>query len=757
MIAACWISSNAMAFSGGDGSENNPYVIISAEDLLSIPNESTDYFILDADIISFGGTRKVFCGNFDGNGHTINLEQTFSEGVDCNYYNSDIQYFGLFSECRGAMIKNLTITGILDISTRNYAKGTKSASYDNKWSNIHWYFNFYLTQVFVGSICGYSNSSTFANCKTNINIEFAASYDTRYASMHLGIVTDSWFGGIVGYGYNCEFSECSVNSSMTTDLIPDSYQTTWGPCGIYDYIKDNGCGGIAGFADGCTVSDCYSDIIITDNDRLSLDGGGLVGHSHNSNFYRSYAISSMNFSRSGAMAVKGNAKFHDCIGYSEKTQPINEFSFENCYVTTIDEENGQLNNVDPVMLSMQQWYDENCPSWDFENIWYLPSTPDALPCFRIEPSISWEGFAKYGSTITFKSSNPYNKLEITPENSNDLSVDGSSIIFKRAGKISIVISQGSVTPYKPIKKIFTFDVEKLPLYISAKNIEMEYGNIPDLDNIMIFDGFINEDNENSLKSLPSVYCSVTSKSDVGVYNIALSGGESDNYNLLLQNGKIIVVQRSLQATPRSVSRTYGYPNPTFTVEISGFVEGQDEYMITEYPIVTTQANERSNVGEYNLVCKGGNVHPNYKLVYNNGILTVKKAKLVIKAEDTERNEGEFNPSFTLTFNGFRNDDNEFMLEQLPQVYCEADIDSPAGIYPIILEGGEDKNYEYQLQNGVLKIKEGKSGIDEITINEIDETCIVYTLDGVRIQPSTNLRPGCYIIIKNRALRKIRIS
>jgi len=745
----------AMAFSGGSGTENDPFIITSAEDLLSIPDKSTDCFILKADIPSVGGTGKMFCGKFDGNGHTITLEQKYSKGVDANsFIEPSTQYFGLFTECTGATIVNLTINGTQEITTRNYAKGTIDGEYWNKWTNIHLYFDFYLTQVYVGSICGKATSSTFKGCSSGASIKFAVSSDARYTSQDLGIASDSWFGGLVGYATNCNFSECSASGSINTDLITNASQSYWSGSEIY--IDINGCGGLAGGIEQSTISDSFSTVDITDDDKESLAAGGLVGFARNSQLRCSYARSSIiNYGNySGALVYAGNSKLSSCIGYSESIQQKNNLTFENCFFTTLEEETDQLKKVDPAMLSMQQWYADNCPIWDFENIWYIPATSDAMPIFRIEPTLTLEGVAKYGSTMSFKSTNPYTKLEIISDDGN-ITVDGYQITYNRAGETRITVKQSAVTPYKPLNKSMTFYVEKLPLSISTKDVEMEYGNTPQLEGILTFNGFINNDSEKSLKSLPTIYCGATAKSNVGTYNIILRDGEDDNYDFILTNGKLNIVPRALEVTPRDCTRKYGSPNPAFTVDFFGFAEGQDENMVTEYPVVTTQATERSDAGEYNLVCKGGIIHPNYKFVYKTGRLTIQKANLTIKADDKERNVGEFNPAFTLTYSGFRNNDNEFVLEQLPTVSCNADIKSPAGTYPIVLEGGRDKNYEYQLQNGVLNIRD-QNGVDYIAADDLDDECTIYTLQGIKVQSPDNIRPGHYIVIKHGVSHKMHI-
>lgn len=749
-LMLCCFSQYASAFSGGDGSERSPYIITTAEELMSIPDGSPDYFILGADIPSVGGTGKAFCGNFDGNGHSITLEQRYSAGE----YSSEggTVEFGLFTKCTGAYFVNLTINGTQNIKTRNQVKGYETASYWNKFSNINWYFYFYLTQTYIGSICGQATSTTFKNCTSNTSISFAVASYIPGDNHYLGIASDSWFGGLVGYATNCNFSECSATGTITTDLVADKRRDTWGPCGIYSKVSMNGAGGLAGGIRQTEISDCFSTISITDEDKISLGAGGIVGYAYNSNLQNSYSRCSItNYGYSiGSIVYAGDSKIENCVANSTNIQPTsNDLKFVNCYTTT-DEETEQLKKVDSEYLSIQQWYAQNCPQWDFENVWYLPAATDAMPQFRIEPTITWEGNMKYGSAVTFKSSNPYASIEILTDNINDITVAGNSITFNKAGEFKMTIIQNAVSPYKSINKTFTFNAEKLPLSVIAKNIEIEYGNSPDLNDILVFDGFINNDNPNSLKSLPDVYCGATNKSDAGTYSILLQGGDADNYDLILTNGQLTVTPRTLEVVPRNCSRQYGSPNPEFAIDFNGFVDGQDECMITEYPIVTTRATEYSSTGEYTLVCSGGSVHPNYKFAYKSGLLTINKAKLIISADDKDRGVGELNPSFTVSYSGFRNNDNEFSLDELPLIKCDADINSPSGQYAIELEGGFDKNYEYRLQNGILIVHE-QAGIQGNFSGDVPKVFNIYNLQGNCIKRNARqadidaLVPGFYII------------
>jgi len=98
-------------------------------------------------------------------------------------------------------------------------------------------------------------------------------------------------------------------------------------------------------------------------------------------------------------------------------------------------------------------------------------------------------------------------------------------------------------------------------------------------------------------------------------------------------------------------------------------------------------------------------------------LTVNKAPLTITAEDKQRKQGEDNPSFTLSYSGFKNNENESVLDILPTIYCAANINSPVGFYDIVLSGDSDNNYSYTLINGKLEVT-SQTGLAEIKASNI---------------------------------------
>lgn len=92
------------------------------------------------------------------------------------------------------------------------------------------------------------------------------------------------------------------------------------------------------------------------------------------------------------------------------------------------------------------------------------------------------------------------------------------------------------------------------------------------------------------------------------------------------------------------------------------------------------------------------------------MLTINKAMLDIGVADTSRAVGQENPEFRLTFSGFQYDDGADDLDELPVASSSAGAESPEGEYAILLAGGSDMNYDFNLTDGILTV-EAATGID----------------------------------------------
>jgi hypothetical protein len=84
-------------------------------------------------------------------------------------------------------------------------------------------------------------------------------------------------------------------------------------------------------------------------------------------------------------------------------------------------------------------------------------------------------------------------------------------------------------------------------------------------------------------------------------------------------------------------------------------------------------------------------------------VTINKKTLTVKADDLVRRFGQANPTFSITYSGFVNGDDQASLITLPSVSSTAISNSPTGTYPIVVAGAVSGNYVFDYENGLLTI------------------------------------------------------
>jgi len=273
----------------GTGTESDPYVISSIEDLALLSGDgyasysgSSKHFVLGSDLdfngVSFtpiGDSSHGFNGKFHGNFHVIsNMVITGDSG-----------YLGLFSRCAASariekmIFKNCTVTdsgttgyvGMLagrafngntmviscietegcSISTGgNYAGGLIGMAARNstgavQYSHIYVHGGSVVGSKYLGGICGYGGYNTgtsqvlFSSCRVQQEVIYSETAST-----------DVFIGGIAGMaGYTAAgivFSGCSFESSVVRVSGK----------GIGGFIGTSGASVTATFS-SCRVDNCY--------------------------------------------------------------------------------------------------------------------------------------------------------------------------------------------------------------------------------------------------------------------------------------------------------------------------------------------------------------------------------------------------------------------------------------------------------------------------------------------------------------------
>lgn len=83
--------------------------------------------------------------------------------------------------------------------------------------------------------------------------------------------------------------------------------------------------------------------------------------------------------------------------------------------------------------------------------------------------------------------------------------------------------------------------------------------------------------------------------------------------------------------------------------------------------------------------------------------TIKPVELTVKASNANREYGEENPQFSISYSGFINGENENVIISAPTVSTTASKTSNVGEYLITISGGSAKNYELIYEPGVLTV------------------------------------------------------
>ena len=173
---------------------------------------------------------------------------------------------------------------------------------------------------------------------------------------------------------------------------------------------------------------------------------------------------------------------------------------------------------------------------------------------------------------------------------------------------------------------------------------------------------------------------------------------------------------------KSYTREYGEANPVFEYTVEGNA-------VSGKPEIVCDATALSPAGEYPILIKSGTVTGG-DIAYVNGVLTITKAPLTVKAGTYTRKQGEDNPEFTLTYEGFKNEETAAVLTTPPTATTTATKASAPGEYPVTVSGGEAQNYEFSYVHGVLTVELilGDVNIDG-KVDLADAKCIVNHLVG----------------------------
>lgn len=277
------------------------------------------------------------------------------------------------------------------------------------------------------------------------------------------------------------------------------------------------------------------------------------------------------------------------------------------------------------------------------------------------------------------------------------------------GTYNIIVSKGGVTNSDATYVNGILTITKAPLTISVvPNCKKQGEPVPEFS--LTYEGFRNGETSEILSKLPTITCEATADSPAGTYSVIVNGATAQNYEITYVNGILTVNDADpILITALSYSREYGETNPTFEYVTQGV-------SLVGEPSIGCDATEASPVGDYPIVVSKGSV-TNYNDCYIDGILTITKAPLTIATGTFTKKQYDSMPQFTVSYDGFKNNETDDVLIQRPTISCEANEESAPGEYPIVVYGAEANNYAIQYIPGKL------------IVTEPDSYMLTYIVDG----------------------------
>ncbi|MDW3208462.1 MAG: MBG domain-containing protein [Reichenbachiella sp.] len=229
------------------------------------------------------------------------------------------------------------------------------------------------------------------------------------------------------------------------------------------------------------------------------------------------------------------------------------------------------------------------------------------------PSFELEAFSSSGAAITYESSN-----------SSVIEIDGNLAEVVGAGQCTISALQNENVNYEEGQAMADVEVAQVPLTITADDQSRTYGDEnPALT--MSYTGFVNGDNSDDLSELPDVSTAATVTSDVGTYEITLTGGDAANYALTLTNGTLTINKAPLTITAQDTTISATASIPEFQLVYDGFVNGDSKEDIAP-PSISTDG-EAGASGEYDITLTGGSAD-NYTFNLIGGTLIIEEQATV---------------------------------------------------------------------------------------------------------------------------------
>jgi ELWxxDGT repeat protein len=293
-----------------------------------------------------------------------------------------------------------------------------------------------------------------------------------------------------------------------------------------------------------------------------------------------------------------------------------------------------------------------------------------------------------GLPVAFKSSNP-----------SIASVDGNSATILAAGQTIITAYQNGDDTYLAAHVSWPLVVSLEPDLTFDPIPDKTYGDAP-----FFLTATTNSSSAVTFTSAdPSIASLQGNEVTIhGAGEVAITASLEGEGNPVQQIQTLTISKALLKATANSAERSYGEPNPEFTILYEGLRYDDTQADIAR-PAITCAATPSSDVGPYDITLSPAQ-DPNYEFSsLQSGTLTINKALLTATADDKTKTYGALNPPLTISYAGFKGTDDETTLDTPPLASTEVNQMTIPGSYAIALSEASDMNYDVNLVDGVMTV------------------------------------------------------
>ncbi len=312
-----------------------------------------------------------------------------------------------------------------------------------------------------------------------------------------------------------------------------------------------------------------------------------------------------------------------------------------------------------------------------------------------DPDFTLNATSNSPNTISYSSSNP-EVIAISP--------DGLSAEVIGAGVATITASQAEDDAYTAASTAVEVVVDKVPLNVSVEDQAINVGDpIPSFT--ITYSGFVNNEDQSVIDQTPTASVELDNTNTAGEFNIILDGGFDSNYSFIYSNGALSISKLVSSIQLEVSAKAYG--DPDFTLNATSNSPNTISYSSSNPEVIAISPDGLSAevIGAGVATITASQAEDDAYTAASTAVeVVVDKVPLNVSVEDQAINVGEPIPSFTITYSGFVNNEDQSVIDQTPTASVELDNTNTAGEYIISIGGGQDNNYEFAYLDGSLIIK-----------------------------------------------------